>query len=256
MRATPPPPPRSRSSARRRLVPRSRRSTRRRLRTWREVTTSRGPTGTPPRRVAATGSPTPGGSPAGLALAGGSGSRGGGRPQAGKARRARRLRRPGSRHRLVRQRALPAVQGRRRRGGPGHDPAGRHALPDRGPPRAERRCRGRRLLPAPGTHRRRERRPPARVVRAPQGHELRVRARGAPGGRAAERRAGLDPRGALAGERPVPSRRACRGTTCEPASAHPSSIPATTTLRAARASRASSSRPPTSSRRAAGCGPS
>ena len=49
------------------------------------------------------------------------------------------------------------------------------------------------------------------------------------------------------------SRRACAGTTCAPASARRSSIRATTTPLAARASRASSSRPRTSSRRAAAC---
>ena len=142
--------------------------------------------------------------------------------------------------------ALPAVQGRRRRDGQGHDPAGLEPVADRGSPGEGGRGRGRRLLPAPRPARRPQRRPPAGLVRAPQGHELHGRARRAAGGRAAQRGAGGDPRGPLAHRDQAAHQGPPRATTSGPAAARASSTRPITRHRAARASRGSSSRPPTS----------
>ena len=150
------------------------------------------------------------------------------------------------RHRLVRQRALPAVQGRRRRHGQGHDPAGIEPsqIADRLEQAGVVEDAGFFQLRARLTGHSGDLRPGSYELRKDMSFTAALDA--LQRGRAAERGAGRDPRGPLAHGDQAAHQGPPRELRPVPAAARASSTRPTTRRRAARASRASSSRPPTS----------
>ena len=151
--------------------------------------------------------------------------------------------------------AVPAVQGRRRRAGAGHHPARLEPRADRHAPREKgvvssstffqlrARLAGRSDGLKPGRYTLRE------------GHELHRRAGRAREGHLPQHRGAHHPGGTVARRRSRGSQRAgCPAATSRPPAARGCSTRASTGPRAPRASRASSSRPPTSSGAGSRCG--